>query len=384
MRVGEESVIQTLSASQTRHLRLRAQRLAPADRSAETPDRIVAHLGGVQAQEAEGAILAIGIRGRALVASQIEGARLEERSIVRTWGFRGTLHLVAAADLGWLLPLLGPVFVRKSQRRYAELALTEARYADAARLIRASLHSHGPLTRSELAEQLAGRGVSLEGQALYHTLRRAGLEGAICFGPDRDGEPAYVLLDEWVATGPPLGEGKALAALTRRYLRAYGPARPEDLAAWSGLSLRRIRARLEEMAGELLAVEVGGSEAWMLDSHRDWLGEPAGEQGVVRLLPAYDPYLLGYRSRETIISPAWARRIHPGGGFFRPAVIVDGWAAGTWRSEQTSAGIEVTVAPFEPLSERAMSALEAEVEALGRFYEAEVVLTVEDAAEQNP
>lgn len=381
-------MVQTLSSAQARYLRLRAQGLHPAAhiRSGDAyqgAHQIVSLLGGVQAQDADSAILAVGIRNRELVASQIEDARLKERSIVRTWGFRGTLHLLATADLGWLLSLLGPELVRRSRRRYAELALSQERYTSAVRLMDTVLSKQGPMTRAELRVQLAERGISLEGQALYHALRRAGLEGVICFGPDKDGQPTYVLLDEWVPTGPPMEEEEALTALTRRYLLAYGPAGPEDLAAWSGVSLRKIRTAFDSLTPELLAVEIGGSEAWMLKTRRRWLEEPVGGGGVARLLPGYDPYLLGYRSRDMVVSQQYARRIHPGGGVMRSTVIRDGRAVGIWRSKRRPDGIEITVEPFQALSSQAMMALESEAEALGSFYGQETILNVSQPAEQN-
>ena len=214
-------------------------------------------------------------------------------------------------------------------------------------------------------------------------LRRAGLERVICFGPDKDGEPTYVLLDEWVPTGPPMEEEEALTALTRRYLLAYGPARPEDLAAWSGLSLRKIRTGFQSLTQELLAVEIGGSEAWMLKSRRRWLEEPACGDGILRLLPSYDPYLLGYRSRDMIVSQQYAHRIHPGGGLIRSTVIIDGRAVGIWTSKRKQGRIAVAVEPFEALSGRTIEALESEIEALGCFYGDETMLTVERPAQQS-
>ena len=366
---------EVLTAEQVRRLRLRAQGLAagggPAPGDAA---QVVGRLVGVQAQEAEAAALAVGVRQGNVTAAQIEAARLEERSIVRTWALRGTLHLVAAADLGWLLPLVAPGVIRQRRRRYDELGLSEERYGRAAALMAAALRDRGAMTRGELGGYLAERGAVLEGQALYHALGRAGLEGLLCFGPDREGEETYVLLDEWASTGPAMEEEEALLALTRRYLRGYGPAGPEDLAAWSGLGLRKIRAAIEDLSDELLALEVGGAGFWMLKGQGDWLQEAPDHEPVLRLLPAYDPYLLGYRSRELMVSEQHARRIHPGGGFLRPAAIVDGRAVGTWRLKWKKGRVEINVEPFAAPDDRVMEALEHEVEGLGRFYGAEAVL----------
>src|SRR5437879_1556257 len=224
----------SLSNEHVRLLRLRAQRLAPPSPSSTAVAsvvQIVKGMCGIQAQEASAATLAVRVRSTGLVAADVERARVEERTVIRTWGPRGTLHLLATEDLGWLLPLLVPVFVAGARRRREELGLDEDTYARGVRITSDILANQGPLTRAELFEQLAAHGLLLEGQARPHLLSRAALEGIICLGPDRGSEPTYVLLSDWVEQehkGQSLSD--AHAELTRYYLGAYGPATPEDQA----------------------------------------------------------------------------------------------------------------------------------------------------------
>src|SRR5712692_7801698 len=180
-------------------LRLRAQRLTPqpTDPAADVA-HVVKELCGIQAQDSRAAALAVRVRSAGLVAADVEHARTQQRSIIRTWGPRGTLHLLATEDLGWLLPLLGPVFVAGGQRRRAELGLDEDTCVRGIHIMRNVLANQGPLTRPEIVEQLAIYGICLEGQARPHLLYRAALEGIICLGPDRGAEPTYVLLSDWV------------------------------------------------------------------------------------------------------------------------------------------------------------------------------------------
>ena len=108
-------------------------------------------------------------------------------------------------------------------------------------------------------------------------------------GPRRGGAPAYV-----AAPRPPAAPEDPRAELARRYLAAHGPAVADDLAAWSGLPLRDARAGLEA-AGDGRQRRV-----------------PA--RIPARLLPAFDPYLLGWRKRSFLVSAKHAARVHPGGG----------------------------------------------------------------------
>jgi hypothetical protein len=246
--------------------------------------------------------------------------------------------------------------------------------ARAVHLIDEALAAHGPLTRAEVAAILAPHGIPTAGQATIHLLGRAALEGVICLGPLRGRQLTYVLIDDWIGRGRPLAREAALAELTRRYLAAFGPATPEDLAAWSGLPLRDVRAGWQQVAGALLAVSSEGRPAWLLAERADWLADSPGTSPEVRLLPRYDTYLLGYRSREWVVAPAFARRIHPGGGIIHPALLVDGRACGTWASTRRRTNLEIAVEPFEPLPPAVVAGLEVEVASIGHFLGQPAVL----------
>jgi hypothetical protein len=368
-----------LSPEQIRLLRLRSQRLHPeAAQSISGAAQSVEALCGLQAQELPSATLAVRLRSHNLTANDVRQAREEDRAIVLTWCMRGTLHLVAAVDLSWLLPFLGPIFIHKGQRRYRQLGLDQETRIQAARAIRDELGRRGPLTRPELAEALNAKGIPVAGQAIAHLVRYAALEGIICYGPERDGQLTFVLLEDWIRLEEPFDAHLVPAELAQRYLEGHGPATPADLASWSGISMRRARAGFEAIKKEFEEVEIAGSPAWMLKRASAWLDEPVSEP-IVRLLPRYDEYLLGYQSRAFMVPEAYARRIHPGGGIIKATVIVDGRALGIWRSERKKNSTTIVIEPFEPLNADIRHALEAEVEDLGRFFQQETYLRVESS-----
>ncbi|HVB22075.1 MAG TPA: winged helix DNA-binding domain-containing protein [Ktedonobacteraceae bacterium] len=370
----------SLSNHSVRHLRLRAQLLFPQPLSAaRNIAQVVQSLCGIQAQEEPSAALAIRARTTGLIAANVEQARINERSIVRTWGQRGTLHLLATEDIGWLLPFLGPVFIAGDRRRRAELGLDEDTCARAIHMLRNVLANQGPLTRAEIVEQLAMHSIRLEGQARPHLLGRAALEGVICFGPNRGTEPTYVLLSNWLSHKDirhPLSEDAAYRELTRRYLHAYAPATPEDQAAWSGLPLSKTRAAWQSLADELLEVDVAGIPVWMLKSQAAWLDEQPPTSSIVRLLPRYDTYLLGYQSRDLAVPREFAKRINAGGGIVHPTLLVDGRVVGTWKSQQQKNQLNVRVEPFGSFSAEIYPGIEAEVADIGRFVGVQASLQV--------
>jgi hypothetical protein len=370
---------QNLTQDQVRLLRLRSQLLyrqsatAPGD-----PAQVLKLLCGVQAQDASAAQLAIRPRSAGLVATDIERARLEDHTIVRTWCMRGTLHLLAAEDLGWLLELLGPIFIRSGERRRKQLGLDEETSHKGVRVIRDLLAKHGPQTRSEIAGELMRQGVPPQGQAAYHLLYMAGLQRIVCLGPDRGSEQTFVLLEDWITPDTLVTAEAAQAELARRYFSAYGPATAEDLAAWSGLPVGQARAACDRIRGQLFEVELEGNHLWMLKSRRAWLEQSPSVDPLVRLLPRFDTYLLGYKSRELVVDSHHARRIHPGGGMLRPALLVDGRALGTWSIKSYRRRIEILIEPFQRLDSAILPELENEVADLGRFLELSAALVLEN------
>ena len=366
----------SLSEDQLRLLRLRSQ-LLTGDRPGDAHE-VVRVMGGIQAQDTPASRLAVRPRGAGLDARAVRDACNRERSLVRTWAMRGTLHMLTAEDVGWLVALLGPVFAAANRRRRLQLGLDDDRCARGLRAIGKVLAAAGPLPRGELVSRLAGEGVVVDprSQAPAHLVAYAAMQGLVCRGPDTDDdEPTYVLLDDWVGgRRPALDPEAALAELTRRYLGAHGPATPADLAAWAGIAAGRARRGFELLAGELVEVEAAGTPAWTLADAkvpRSGRGRPC-----VRLLYRFDEYLLGWRGRDLVLSPRFARRIQAGGGWIHPAVVVDGRVVGTWRlAPKTGDRLTVTVEPFEPL-DGALPGLEAEAADLGRFLGATTTVMI--------
>jgi hypothetical protein len=368
----------SLPLEQSLSLRMRSQRLSAAEHHAQVDAvaRVVRDVCGVQAQDPAAAPLAIRARSSGLLAADVRHAREQERSIVRTWAMRYTLHLVATEDVGWLLGLLGPHFVHTSQRRRESLGLDEETYGRAVRALRDVLAQRGPLTRAEIVEALVTRGIRIEGQARPHLIARAALEGVVCLGPDRGTQPTYVLLEEWVKPSPPLPRDAALAELARRYLAAHGPASLEDFVDWTSLPRTDAGAGLHAIAAELLEVEVDGRPAWLPRTRAAWLDEPFPADHLLRLLAAFDPYMLGYRDRSLIVPAEHARAIHPGGGVIRPSVVVNGSVVGTWRAQKQRGELVIEVSPFDSVTTEVHARLADETADVGRFLAVQATLRV--------
>lgn len=346
-------------------LRLRSRGQGLVDQATRV-EEAVRGVFAIQAQDSRAAALSIRARSAGLTVADVRQAVEQERSIVRAWCLRGTLHLVPAEDLRWLLALLGPVFSRSSQRRRASLRLDDDTAERGVRLVRGILASRGPLTRHEIAEQLDPHGIPTEGQAKIHLLHLATMMGIVCQGPDRGREPTYVLIDDWLGTRD--SRAGDAAELARRYLAAFGPATPADFAAWSGLTTTAARTAWGEIGGELLQVEAFGGPAWLLRSTATGADDTSSDQPAIRLLAAFDTYLLGYRSRGPFLPAQHAPRVLHGGIIY-PTLIVGDRIAGTWKVQWAARRLGVTIEPFDEMDGEVTTVLKREAEDVRRFLD---------------
>jgi Winged helix DNA-binding domain len=337
---------------------------------------IAAHLGGLQAQAAPPARLAVRPRAAGLTAADVDRA-CTDRDVTRTWAMRGTLHLVATADVRWMTGLFGPVSARKDRRRRLQLGLSDELCERALTALASILATSPPLTRAELISGLAVAGIEIDPRTQQppHLLGYAAARGLICRGPDRPGdEPSYALLDDWAPDAPALRRDDALAELARRYLGGYGPVGRPDFGTWSGLPAADTRRAWELIAAETIPVTAAGAELSALAGAP--LTDALTDELAPRLLGHFDPLLMGYQDRALILDPAHARSIQAGGGFIQPTVLAGGRVAGTWRLNRGPARARLVVEPFTALAAATRDALAAEATDVGRYLGTDVTFEV--------
>ena len=296
---------------------------------------------GVQAQDRRAAFLAVRARAPGATADAVERALSGDQTLVRTWAMRGTLHVLAAADLPLVLAVFGPLHLARGQRRLTQLGLPPADAERSTEVAAELLAEEGPLTRHELAERLRARGVPVaaKGQAPIHVVGRAAHAGVLAEVGVRGREELYGLIDP----GPLPDRDAAVSELARRYAAAHAPATAADFAAWSGLPAADVRA--------------AGIES-----------EPPGDaapEGPVQLLGAFDEWLLGWASRAFTLDSRHAKRVAPGGGIVRPVAIADGRVFATWRLDRAKRRVELD--PFGRVTRAMRAGLDAEIAAVLAF-----------------
>ncbi len=371
---------------------IRARRLARSSLSDRASrDRlveVVSAVCGVHAQVQAAAELQLAARVEGIEQAEVRAAVWEERSLVKAWTIRGTLHLHPAEELAlWHAArraVAGPADRGLPAWRDPAGALHPELDADEVEAVRAAVWEvldGRCLLREELAQEVVRR----VGDAPRERLRSgfAFFLGELCQGPPQGSRITLARPDQWIEGWRRIDdEAEALREACRRFLRAYGPARPSDFAAWfSAASFRAAEARalFDELAGDLEEIDVEGRRCFVLAGDRSF---PAATSEV-RLLPEYDVYVMGSRERDQLVPPPVRELIagHGRGRYEGPAgvrlVLVDGIAAGLWERRKRGRRLELQVRLARRLGKAQRTQLEREAKRLAMFLGLEAVLNVD-------
>ncbi|MGO1562493.1 hypothetical protein CZ771_05510 [Actinomycetales bacterium JB111] len=341
-----------LTASAARRARLDSQLLGGSDL---TPAQVVARAGALQGQDLAGVLRAIAVRSRPGTTLESVREAFDRGEIVRSWPMRGTLFATTPEHLAGILASTGPRHLRSTAKRRVELGLTDE-VVVRARSVALERLADRPFTRAEILAAWAEAGIESSGGRGYHLIAHLAIAGDAHWGPfaradraggegagsDRGGAggpasggivtpPTEQLLTRTAEGARPQAVSDPAAALARAieaYVRARGPVTEADLQWWTKLPLSVLRP-VASAVGELETVEADGVEAWVLPDDGE-ITRPKRPRAL--LAPAFDEIILGYQDRALVADPAMQRAIVPGNnGVFRPVVLLDGRAVGTWK-----------------------------------------------------
>ena len=341
--------------------RLRRQFVSAADGPGAVA--VARRLCGVQTQVASSAQLAVAVRSARPDPGEIDRALWTDRTLVKTWIMRGTLHLVPADEMADYCAALGTLrFWEKGswQRGHGVSADEIAAIIDA---VPRALGRAGPMTREELVDAVVDvtgdahlkEALTSGWGALLKPLSRL---GELCYGPPREGRVTFtaphVWLPGWPAALPPHEE--AGVRLVRAFLGAHGPATLEMFDTWlfGGVARKTVlKGWFRDLAPEL--TEVGtddGLTLLALTEHLDDLAstEPSTE---VHLLPGFDQYILAApRALAPLIPPPLKPKVSRQAGWISPVVVHEGRVAGVWEARNGDIILDLaTPVPQAPLDE---------------------------------
>lgn len=312
---------------------------ASDEAAVRSPTDVVRHMVAMQGQDLGQVLRAIAIRAAPGTTLADVRAAFDRGELVRSWPMRGTLFVTGPDDLPVLLARTAERIRRAMAPQRLERDLDDATIERAAATADAAL-AESPQSRSAMLAAWEAAGIETGRGRGYLLILLLAIGGRVHWGPF-DGTD-QLLVSRARRTAQPLersaahddGRAAGLAPIARRYVASRGPVTVDDFAWWTGLPKADARAAFARAAG-LGEVTVGGEPMWAVTDAPDGasVGErrAAGRSGVV-LVPGFDEWILGYRHRSHTASPAMLRAMVPGGnGVFKPVVLVDGRAVGTWR-----------------------------------------------------
>ena len=326
--------------------------------------RVVSRICGLHAQLMSSAELTVWARIDGLARSAVNDALWQNRTLVKLWAMRGTLHLLPSAELGMWIGALN-TYTNRGMTGHREIdMLTDA--------IGRALKRR-TLTREELAlavERITGDPTFAEyvRSSWGSYLKPASFRGRLCFADDDQGRVRFTTPAAWLSRG--IGQwdrADALLEVTRRFLSAYAPLTAEDLGLWSGFGRARGAKMLTALGDEAVEVTVGRDRAWVLARDLPELGttEPVD---TARLLPAFDPWVVGAsRTSSAVLDPRHKTRVYRPQGWFSPVLLLNGRMVGIWKHTRKGPRLLVELEPFARLPPWARTQFESEAERLAEF-----------------
>ncbi len=357
----------TTTLSTLRGLRLAAQRIEGSEFA--NPTDVVTWMLALQGQDLPGAKWSVGLRVPGSTLADVDAA-LARGEIIRSWPMRGTLHLVPAVDIGWMLQLTAARTLRSLAARYRELGLDDAAFGRARDIASGVLEGGRAATRAELFKAFEAAGITTTGQRGPHLIGQLHQTRHLCLGPMRGNDQAVVLLEDWVPNPRTFDRDQALGEFVRRYFAGHGPATLRDFIWWTKLSVRDSAVGMAIAREHLEEVVVDGTSYWMAPA------PPRRASRRVHALPGFDEFLLGYQDRSASLAAEHAPVIVPGNnGMFQSTIVVGGRVVGIWRRKKTPTGVTISPMPFEDMSKRQLSGFRAAAAAYGRFLRVPLAVT---------
>ena len=291
------------------------------------PEEVVAHFGAMQAQEYRMMRWAVEMRTKRPSQSAFKKA-FDEGKIVRLHLLRGTWQLVAADDYWWMLDLCAPKTkqVINGWMSANKIKLQEDEIREIRKIIVDTTERLGSATKEDFADALSAEGIVLDNHRLSYHIRYAELDGTLCSGDLLPMKATYAIAHKKMKPAEKKKRDEMLMLLAQKYFQSHQPATLEDFAWWSGLGVNDCKKAIELLSDSIHALRYKGREFYLLDDCRT----RGFRKGNHLLIPPYDEYLIGYKSRDLVLNPEHKHHAHNNSGIFQPVIACDGIICGNW------------------------------------------------------
>ena len=291
------------------------------------PEEVVSHFGAMQAQEYRMMRWAVEMRTKRPSAKAFTKA-FNEGKIVRLHLLRGTWQLVCADDYWWMLDLCAPKAkqVINGWMSSNRITISDEELSVIRNLIIDTTEKKGSASKEDLEEALAAKGIMMDDHRLSYHIRFAELDGVICSGDLLPMKATYAFSEKKIPHTEPIERDWALARLATKYFQSHSPATLEDFVWWSGLNVADCKRSIDLIGNHLYCDSYKGKTFYLHENSRT----RGFRKGEYILIPPYDEYLIGYKSRDIVLDPDFKHYAHNNSGIFQPIIAYDGRICGNW------------------------------------------------------
>jgi len=350
-------------------IRLENQKISNPEHS--EAQQIVSWMGAMQAQDYPMSKWAIGLRLSDPSEQKIESA-IDRGDILRIHVLRPTWHFISSDDIYWMLELSSPKIISSLRSRHKVLELSEDVLKKTRDIIVKKLSGGNSLTREELAAEFNKIKIRTDENRLSHILFCAELFGIVCSGPVKGKKLTYSLLHERVPVKRELNRNEALAELAKRYFSSRWPATIEDFIWWSNLSVKDAREAVHSIRTDFIS-DHSVSGNYILPA--SFSGRKINKDSV-RLLPAYDEFLISYSDRSSSLSSVNNKKTVSNNGIFYPTIVINGQVEGLWKRTIIKDKVEIYPNFFRPVSDRFSKSIKKMADLYGKFLNKEALLRI--------
>ena len=293
----------------------------------DDPAEVVSHMGVIQAQEYRMMRWAVAMRTRKPSASAFKRA-YDSGQIIRLHLMRGTWQLVHNEDYWPLLELCAPkaLAVTRGWMHSNRITIPDEEVSRIRDILIRTAGDLGSATKEDFVQALITRDITMDDHRLSYHIRMAEMSGILCSGDLLPMKATYALAADKVPRVARVDRDEALLLLTRKYFQSRQPATLEDYVWWSGLNIGDCRRGIALMGSTIHEEKWRGRSFYLTDDCRT----RGFRKGRYLLIPPYDEYLIGYKSRDIVLSQDFRHKAHNNSGIFQPIVVHDGFVCGNW------------------------------------------------------
>ena len=294
----------------------------------KTPTEVVSHMGAMQAQEYRMMRWAVEMRTKKPSHKAFKEA-YDSGRIIRLHLMRGTWQLVSAEDYWWMIDLCAPKAIAATTgwMHSNKISIPDEELFRVRDILIQTAVDLGSATKEDLVKALAENNMQMDDHRLSYHIRMAEFSGTLCSGDLLPTKATYALSTEKVGPRPAqIDRDEALMRFTRKYFQSHQPATLEDFVWWSGQNVNDCRKGIALLGDTIHKDTWKGRDFYFTDNCRT----RGFRTGKLLLIPPYDEYLIGYKSRDIVLPSEHRHRAHNNSGIFQPIIACDGIICGNW------------------------------------------------------